>query len=69
MRYALALVGMAAMAAAGPMKLSNEQMADDKSYVSYTPYGKYSPYPKAVEELAAKMQAGKYYIAARLRCV
>lgn len=62
MRYALVIASLAAMAAAAPMKMSSEQMADDNWYISYTPYANYDPYPKAVEDLAAKMQAGKYCI-------
>lgn len=37
-------------------------MAQDinyKKYSSYTPYTDYRPYPKAVEEAAAKMKMGK----------
>jgi hypothetical protein len=50
MRYALAIAGLAALAAAAPIK-----QAGDNWYVSYVPYAGYKPYSGAVEAEAAKM--------------
>jgi hypothetical protein len=54
MRYVFALVALASMATAAPVKA-----AEDGWYVSYVPYAGYVPYSAAVEEQAAKMAMGK----------
>jgi hypothetical protein len=51
MHFSLALVGLAAMAIAAPVK--QNEMAD------YTPYKKYTPYSAAVQAAAAKMETGE----------
>lgn len=50
MHYALTIAGLAALAAAAPIK-----QAGDNWYVSYVPYAGYNPYSGAVEAEAAKM--------------
>jgi hypothetical protein len=54
MLYALALAGLATMAAAAPMT-----MPGDNWYVSYKPYANYGSYRSAVVAETSKMTKGK----------
>lgn len=59
MRQSLVLIGLAALAAAAPT-INMAHDGEYKKYVSYVPYGGYNPYPKALEDEAAKMGMGKH---------